>query len=491
MDIKKLLYKCNLANHNKSKSITILGAGIAGLVAAYELEKLGHNVDIMEGSSRIGGRIWTYRFSKDCPASYGELGAMRIPQEHEYVLHYIHLLGLGNKLCKFSTIFEEPNALLHIRGSLFHVRDLAVQTLDKHYQNLFLSGRYREKTLLFAGCLKTMMEVIGSEDLMKLLEDDLISIVLDELEKLNLEPFFSNNDKTVDIHTFFKTYNSFQELFDNAVGLFISEILTETSPNLLQLEGGMDQLTNSLAAAVQGKISCNQEVVSLHVLEDGVDLSWLEGGVLHTRHCDYVLCTIPFSILRRMNLSGFDSEKLETIHKTIYWPATKILLNCQRPFWKEKGIFGGASFSDEGIRQIYYPSVNNNSSNNNVLLASYTIGHNAKQLDKMSEKDLYAYTIKSLSKLHPEINMQGMLLDKITMAWGNHKWSMGACSVPWNYGRKHGSYSYTSDISRPQNTLFFAGEHCSNHPAWIQGSIESALQAVHNIVGARTCKEKV
>jgi tryptophan oxidase StaO len=482
MDIKRLLEECKHANHQGSKRVTILGAGITGLVAAYEMEKLGHQVDIMEGSPRIGGRIWTHHFGNGDQALYGELGAMRIPSEHEYVLHYIHKLGLSHKLCKFSTIFEEPNALLQIRGSLFHVRDLAVQTLQRHYQGLFFSGRYSKKTLLFAAWLKTVMDAIGSGELRKSLEHDLMTRVLDELEKLDLEPFFSPDGKTIDIHAFFKTHKGFQGLFDQAVGLFINEILVETSPNLLQLEGGMDQLTNRLAAALHGPIRCNQEVVALRVREDGVELSWLEGGRLYTRHCDYVLCTIPYSIVRQMQLSGFDNEKLATIHRTVYWPATKILLHCQHPFWQERGIFGGASFSDEGIRQIYYPSVKGNFSNSSVLLASYTIGNDAKQLERMCEKERYAYVTKALSKIHPEMNTPGMILDGVTMAWGNYKWSMGACAIPWNHGRTYGSHDYIPDIARPQNTLFFAGEHCSRLPAWLQGSIESALQAVYNIV---------
>ena len=50
MDTKMMLERCKLANHQQGKRITILGAGIAGLVAAYELERLGHQVDIMEGN---------------------------------------------------------------------------------------------------------------------------------------------------------------------------------------------------------------------------------------------------------------------------------------------------------------------------------------------------------------------------------------------------------------------------------------------------------
>ncbi|NER29677.1 MAG: NAD(P)/FAD-dependent oxidoreductase, partial [Symploca sp. SIO1C4] len=69
------------------KEFIILGAGMAGLVAAYELTKLGHKVDIYEGSKQSGGRVWTKRFDNN--KGYHELGAMRIPRAHDYTNHYI------------------------------------------------------------------------------------------------------------------------------------------------------------------------------------------------------------------------------------------------------------------------------------------------------------------------------------------------------------------------------------------------------------------
>lgn len=481
MDIKTLLQKCDRANHQKGKRVTILGAGLAGLVAAYELERLGHRVDIMEGSSRLGGRIWTHHFGGS-EAPYGELGAMRIPHDHEYVLHYVHAMGLSEKLCKFVTLFEEPNTLLNIQGKTFRVKDIAQQALQTHYQDIFLNQSYSENTRLFAAWLKTVVDVIGSGELRQSLESDLKSHILKELEKLDLQPFFRSGGQTIDLHAFFKTYPNFQGLFGKAIGLFIGrDLLIEISPKLLQLQGGMDQLPNYLAKAINGPIRCNQEVVALRVHEDCVEVSWLERGQLHTRICDYVLCTIPFTILRQMELSGFDYEKLTTIHNTVYWPATKVLFRCQQPFWQDVGIFRGASFSDEGIRQIYYPSVMGKLSQGNVLLASYTIGNDAEHLGKKPESDRISYVHKAISKLHPEIDTPGMLLDTATVAWGNYKWSSGGCALPWNHGRSYESQSIPI-TARPQNTLFFAGEHCSRLTAWLQGAVESALVAVHDIV---------
>lgn len=488
MDIKTLLNQCKNASFPGGKKITILGAGIAGLVAAYELEKLGHQVDVMEGSPRIGGRIWTHRFGQNENAPYGEFGAMRIPSTHEYVLHYVHALELSDKLRKFVTLFEERNAFLHINETIVRIKDMATQSLQSPHQGLFLDKRYNPKTRLFAAWLKTIVDAIGSGELREDLQRDLNSHLMDTLETINLEPFFSKDGQNIDLHTFFKTYPSVQRQCTQSLGLFLDDILVETDHNLLQLEGGLDQLIHQLADRLTNPIKCNQEVVALRVGDDHVKVSWLEDCKLNTRNCDYVLCTIPFSILQKMELYGFDEEKLDTIHKTIYWPATKVLFHCSQPFWQQSGIFGGASFSDEGIRQIYYPSLNGNGLEGSVLLASYTIGSDAGLLGAMPDQHRIKHVKTVLSKLHPQLKEPGILMDTASIAWGNYKWSSGGCALPWNHGRSYDDRNIPN-TARPQNTLFFAGEHCSRFPAWIQGSIESSLEAVYGILTHMSCSD--
>jgi monoamine oxidase len=222
----------------------------------------------------------------------------------------------------------------------------------------------------------------------------------------------------------------------------------------------------------------------LGVQEDSVEVSWLENGQLQTRSCDYVLCTIPFFILKKIELSGFDEQKLASIHNTVYCPATKVGFHCAEPFWEKEGIRGGASFSGEGIRQTYYPSVKFNPAKGSALLASYTIGDDAEPLDIMSDEQRCSYVKDRSSHIHPEINAPGMVVDAATMAWGNYKWGGGGCSIPWGgdlSGEVDHHLNYL-EAARPQNRLFFAGEHCSRFPAWLQGSIESALASIYEIV---------
>src|ERR1041385_7682319 len=94
------LARPNLVSHaatvlrGPSKKVVILGAGMAGLVAGYELTQLGHDVTILEARMRPGGRVHTLRepFSDGL---FAEAGAARIPDEHDLTLKYVKLFNLS------------------------------------------------------------------------------------------------------------------------------------------------------------------------------------------------------------------------------------------------------------------------------------------------------------------------------------------------------------------------------------------------------------
>ena len=103
--------------NKEPKHIIILGAGMAGLAAAYELETLGYRVTILEADeSHHGGRVRTLRFGNGL---YGEAGAMRVPRNHHLTRHYIREFGL--RLRPFLT--DNPLALYYYRGQRVRQRN--------------------------------------------------------------------------------------------------------------------------------------------------------------------------------------------------------------------------------------------------------------------------------------------------------------------------------------------------------------------------------
>ena len=82
-----------LKGDQPGKSIIIIGAGLSGLVAGFELKQAGHDVTILEARDRVGGRVLTLRdpFSDGLLA---EAGAARIPYNHDLTLGYADYFGL-------------------------------------------------------------------------------------------------------------------------------------------------------------------------------------------------------------------------------------------------------------------------------------------------------------------------------------------------------------------------------------------------------------
>ena len=479
METKFMLEMSELANTETKKHITVLGAGIAGLVAAYELEKMGHTVDIMEASNRIGGRVWTHRFGTEKDAPYAELGAMRIPSDHQHTLHYVEEMGLSDKLCKFVTVFEEQNAFINVEGKIFKMKD-APRIFQQRYQGIFTDERYSEQTRLFAAWLKTIVDTISPGDLRESLDSDLKSHLMDELERLDLSLYFLEDGEKIDLQRFVKENPGFRARCSKALDMFLGDIVVETSSDLLQIKGGTQLLIDRLVESVKAEINCNLPVVGIKVKDGYTQIDYLENGERKTRDCEYVLCTIPFTVMRKMELQGFDERKIDSIHNTVYCPATKVAFHTKENFWEKQGIKGGASFSGAGVRQSYYPSVKFNPERGSVMLASYTIGDDADRLGNMSDSERHNYVKDVVSNVHPELQQQGMIQDVASIAWGNYEWSAGGCAVHWE--DEAANTSNYLEAARRQHQLLFAGEHCSRYPAWLQGSIESALEAVYDIV---------
>ncbi|XP_013887416.1 L-amino-acid oxidase [Austrofundulus limnaeus] len=72
--------------------VAVVGGGMAGLTAAKVLEDAGHKVTIIEASNRIGGRVETFRNTRE--GWYAEVGAMRIPSFHKILLSLISKLQI-------------------------------------------------------------------------------------------------------------------------------------------------------------------------------------------------------------------------------------------------------------------------------------------------------------------------------------------------------------------------------------------------------------
>jgi monoamine oxidase len=458
-----------------SPRVAVLGAGVAGLVAAYELVGLGYDVDVYEASPRIGGRIRTHRFGSGRSSPYVELGAMRIPTKHRHTMRYIDELNLADRVRPFRTFLSDANNYLSAESGPVRLSE-AMPALLQALRERLPGSVYREASLQFAAFLTLTVEAVAPVRMRGQLVGNvmLTGMLVDRLDGMDLRPYLPEQGRPARLGEFFIDNPGFRSFLPLGLDGFIDDILTETSSDLVRLDGGMDALPRRLADALAGAVHVNHKVVELRVRERDVVVELVHANRTIVRRYAYALCAIPFSALRHLRLYDFDPDKLDIIRETEYCSATKVAFYCREPFWLDEGISGGASYTGGGIRQTYYPD------RGSVLLASYTIGEEADQLGRMSLADRHEYVRQQLAKVHPRILEPGMIRSAVSLAWGQDEWTRGGCAVRW--GKDDGQIVEEQELaSTPQNHLFFAGEHCSKNPAWIEGAIESALDAVDRI----------
>lgn len=460
------------ATGSRKPTIAVLGAGVAGLVAAYELERLGYEVVVWEADDRVGGRVYTWRFEQSAGDPV-ELGAMRIPSDHELTLRYVDAVGLGHRLRPFRSILSESGNHLRIDGELVRVRD-APHTLVEKMERVYGSGSFHRESLLFVGWLATMVQALAPRELRELGAAD-IGKLLRAADERDMTPFVRHG--SADLKAGFAACPELRTMCSSRLESFLDDILLESGDELLELVGGMDQLIDGITREINGPIRTGHEVASVHLGRGGaaVRVCSPRGDEVHTY--PFVLCTLPFTVLRGVTLRGIDSDKQRAIDTLDYGSATKVGLLCREAFWTEDGVRGGGSAPGGLSRQTYYPRAGDRA---RALLGSYAIAEDADVLGELPEAVRHKAVLDELAELHPRLGEPGAVLDAASIAWGQRKWNKGCAARRWGATADERARDVTR-TRRPCGRLFFAGEHCSATPAWINAAIESALDAVREI----------
>lgn len=497
-------------NPGQPKDVIILGAGIAGLTAGYELKQLGHKVRIFEAQNRVGGRIYTHRFPEDPEKLYGEMGAMRIPGSHDYPRYYIKQMGL--EMRKFVTVFENDNAFLDLRNHICRIKDGKKMVSDLYKITNWEKNQYPQSQILGLA-LDQIYGKLTDEQVVKLFNGQLDEPILEEIAYMSLGELLEECSVGKDAYELIGNLSGEIGMADVCMIKYLRDNIEGADDGLEEIVGGMDLLPVKLAEHLEDEIELNTVVKGIDSTGDGVVVTVQDSnGNIHEIHGGYVICTIPFTVLRRLELNLKDPSKAFAINTLKYASMTKVILNCRERFWETKyGIFGGASVSDQITRWTYYPSDHADSmaeirnsgkriygvsgtafqlgqinppkdesiiGGPGVLLSAYVQGEDAIRLGAISDEEIVNVVKEKISRFHPEILEEGMVTDSFVMAWDRFPWSAGALSYPWP-GQ---ALTLFDDIVDPDGSLYFAGEHCATERPWIQAAQRSALMSVLDIV---------
>jgi len=477
------------------RTVAILGAGVAGLCAAYELDRAGYDCVILEAAQRLGGRSLTLRRGdrfaemggppQECRFDEGlwlNAGPGRIPHHHVQVIDYCRRFGVA--LQPF--IFHSRANLVHsghigngktmqMRRALHdlqgHVAELLDKCVAKGDLDLPVTGTDVEK-------LRDMLATFG--DLTKAdaggkrtysyrnksgragyeVPPGLADQPGQPLSPLALDEILRS-----------EVWNDY--IFRDAEYYWQASLLEPVS--------GMDNFVRAFArqklrrqaGTIANLIRYGTRVTAVDVAADKVTIAYHEGSGARTLAADYCVSTIPAPIFRRLK-TNLPTAYMEAAARLPVQAAGKVGWQADR-FWEMKDqIFGGISWTTDVITQVWYPSSGFLGAKG-VLTGAYMYGADADQFNAKPVAERLHIAREQGDRLHP--GYADWVEHGIAIGWNN----MEFARFGWADEGDETFAAHAQMLSRPQGRFHMAGDQLTYWSGWQEGALISALAAVKSI----------
>ena len=449
----------------RPKRVVIVGAGMAGLVAAWELAHAGHDPVVLEARGRVGGRVHTLR-EPFTHGLYAEAGAMRIPRTHDLTHAYCERFGLP--LRPFT--INNPHAYVFMGGNRWRLAEVQATPTCLPF---VLSDKECGRTVdvLWAEAIQRFVDRVASDG-----EAAWADIVRD-WDHCSTREFLEECHWSEGAIEAFGLL-SFQEALMNSSFLeLLREEVTRCYVDLTEIDGGMDRLPHAFLPVLGNRIRFGARMIALDQDESSATVHYQTPAGRFRETGDYVIVTVPFAVLRHVEtMKPFSSAKQRAIRQLHYDASAKILLQCRRRFWEEDdGIVGGGTATDLPIRALYYPD-HGRETGRGVLLASYTWSEDAQRWGSLAASDRIVQALENVALIHPQVTQEFEV--GASYMWHHDEFAGGAFAL-FDPGQQTRLYDA---IVTPEGRIHFAGEHASLAHAWIQGAIESGLRATLEIL---------
>ncbi len=464
--------------------VAILGAGIAGLVAAYEMKALGYGCTVLEARTRPGGRNWTVRggdritltdgSAQTCNwgrGQYQNFGPARLPSAHTAMLGYCRKLGvameveintnrstrLENDAANGGRPLEQRQVVNDARG---HVSELLAKCIRRGALDAELSAEDRDRMLSFLrtyGPLDKLYAYTGSE-------------------RSGYAELPGAGDQAGVLR---KPIGMDTLLDENFWGAILFEEAFDMQATMFQPVGGMDRIPFAFAQALGGTIEYGAEVKEIRKTAGGVRVVYAQQGAEKPLEADYCLCSLPLVMLRKV-ANDFSPQYQKIIAGCTYGNAYKIGWESRR-FWEQDlNIYGGLEYVKNGPTPVWLPS-GGLFAERGVLVSGYGF-ETADSFARLSLEEKFAASRQTVERLHPGYGKE--LENPVIVPWNRVPFNEGSWIA--SYGPGQDAYSDGVDpgyeqLLQPDGRIYFVGEHVSHIRAWQEGAARSALRAVQMI----------
>ncbi len=472
----------------KGASVLILGAGLAGMCAAYELRKAGYKVQILEYNDRAGGRNWSLyggdRYTELGGATqdvqfdkglYLNPGPWRLPHHHYAMMHYCKVLGIALEP------FVQVNYAAYVHSTkAFGGKPVPYRQIEADFNGYvaeLLSKSVRQNALdqavtaedkeILLGAMRQWGALDKNYEYKKgLISSDRRGFASDPGGGLTSVPTPSEPLAMTDLMRSGLWF---------AIGAGHGY---EVQNMVFQPVGGMGVIGKAFGRELADVIQYNAKVIDIRQDAKGVTATYIDsrtGGPPRQATGDWCVNTIPASILGQipMNVGAPMKSAIDCLS---YAASVKVGLQFKRRFWEEDDhIYGGMSYTDQPNSIIGYPSTDYHKPGGGVVLGAYAFGNHAYEYTAMSPQERVAKTVEYGANVHPQYRQE--FQNGVAVAWHRVPWTLG-CAGAWTEDLRAEHYDNLCAID---GRIVLAGEHASRIPAWQEGAVLSALDAIRRL----------
>jgi monoamine oxidase len=463
LPLKPLPFREHLKNRGSAKKIIVIGAGLAGLSAGFELTQAGHDVTILEAQTRPGGRACSIRqpFSDNL---YAEVGATGIAETNDLTLKYCRLFGLQ------LDSWDPPPELQDI----LYIRGQRVRRTPGREPDLPFDLSPEEKRLGRAGLIKKYAAPVYPE-IGDITDPNWPPASLWKYDRMSYTDFLRSRGASPEAIARMSVFGIWGDGLDTVSALMVlrDDAFFEAAKEDFHIRGGNDLLPRAFADRLRDKILYGSPVVRIDHDKGGVHVVFQRRTEHHTLAGDFLIIAIPFSVLRRIELSPrFLPEKQKVIEELPYYSVARVNLQSRRKFWIEQGLMGEAygDLAIGGVREITFGQPGPRG-----ILQNYADGPQARRICAMREQDRISFVLEEMEKVLPGIkeNFEG----GSSKCWDEDEWERGASS----WYRPGQMQEFWPHVARPEGRVHFAGDHTSPWIRWMQGALFSGLRAAREV----------
>ena len=446
------------------QTVVILGGGLAGLAAAYELKQAGHHVTILEARKSPGGRVRTLRDFAD--GQYAEAGALSFPQEHAFTFGYALDFGLPLRpIAGFGL-----DSIGYIRGNRFRIDGSGGASVPFSLKaNERAAGVYG----LIPMYLGQYIQAVGNPRHAGWPSDELRAIDATSLRALLESQGASEGAIDIIAATQLGILGYGIDSISAMDGV-VTEAITSAAA-FYEIVGGNDQLATALKKRVKKFFRKQSVVTRIEQNDAGVTVTYQSSDGPQTITADRVICALPFPILKNIEITpALPEDKQQAINDLKLTPVTRTYQQFSRRVWEQQSL-SGYGITDLPIQNTYSPTMTQTGKSG--ILVSYTGGQRALDMGVMSEKDRQSFVLRQMGNLFTNLSGQ---LSSTSVVWHEDPFAGGG----FTYFEPGQMATLLPLAQRSEGRIHFAGEHTSAWHGWMNGALESGNRAAEEVNAA-------